>query len=87
MKTQPATLTVNSSQQNSNLFSRWNEKSWIRSKPMREDSIIGLPFSPNLVPLASHQAIAQDNLGSESSANISFIVDEVLNDDFWPSAF
>ncbi|MDJ0737933.1 MAG: diiron oxygenase [Nostocaceae cyanobacterium] len=64
MKTQQATLsvlTVNSSKQNSNLFSRWNETSWIRSKPMREDSIIGLPFSPNLVPLASHQAIAQDN--------------------------
>lgn len=41
-------------------FSRWNESSWIRSKPIREDGISGLPFSPDLVPLASHQAIAKD---------------------------
>lgn len=61
MKTKQATLTVNSSIQNSNLFSRWNEKSWIRSKPMHHDSIVGLPFSPDLVPLASHFAIAQNH--------------------------
>lgn len=39
-------------------FKRWDEVSWIRSKPVRQDSISGLPFSPELVPLASHQAIA-----------------------------
>ncbi len=41
-------------------FSRWNESSWIRSKPVREGQILGLPFSPDLVPLAAHPAIAQD---------------------------
>ncbi len=40
-------------------FSRWDELSWIRSKPIRKDSISGLPFSPKLVPLSSHQAIAK----------------------------
>lgn len=60
MKVQQATLKMNSSEQDSKLFSRWNETSWIRSKPMRQDSIVGLPFSPDLVPLASHVAIAQD---------------------------
>ncbi|MEO0688292.1 MAG: diiron oxygenase, partial [Cyanobacteria bacterium J06649_11] len=61
MKGQQAILKVNSSEQNTKLFSRWNETSWIRSKPMREDSIVGLPFSPHLVPLASHAAINQDD--------------------------
>jgi len=42
-------------------FSRWNESSWIWSKPIREGAISGLPFSPDLVPLASHQAIAEDS--------------------------
>jgi hypothetical protein len=42
-------------------FKRWDEVSWIRSKPVRQDSISGLPFSPELVPLASHQAIAIDS--------------------------
>jgi hypothetical protein len=42
------------------LFSRWHESSWIRSKPVREEPISGLPFSPDLVPLAAHPAIAQD---------------------------
>jgi hypothetical protein len=41
-------------------FSRWNESSWIRSKPFREDGISGLPFSPDLVPLVAHAAIAQN---------------------------
>ncbi|BAZ49949.1 hypothetical protein NIES4103_25620 [Nostoc sp. NIES-4103] len=41
-------------------FKHWDEFSWIRSKPMQQDSISGLPFSPELVPLASHQAIATD---------------------------
>lgn len=41
-------------------FSRWNESSWVRSKPLRKDPISGLPFSPELVPLASHDAIAKD---------------------------
>ena len=42
-------------------FSRWNELSWIRSKPIRKDSISGLPFSPKLVPLSFHQTIAEDS--------------------------
>jgi hypothetical protein len=42
-------------------FSRWNESSWIRSKPFREGEIEGLPFSPDLVPLAAHPAIASDS--------------------------
>ena len=61
MKREQTAFNVNSSKANYNLFSRWNETSWIRSKPMRDDSIIGLPFSPDLVPLASHFAIAQDH--------------------------
>ena len=42
-------------------FGRWNESSWIRSKPLREGNIEGLPFSPDLVPLAAHPAIASDS--------------------------
>lgn len=42
-------------------FTRWNESSWIRSKPIREDKFSGLPFSPNLVPLAAHHAIFEDS--------------------------
>ncbi len=42
-------------------FSRWNELSWIRSKPFREDKISGLPFSPDLVPLAAHQVISENS--------------------------
>lgn len=42
-------------------FTRWNESSWIRSKPLREDKIFGLPFSPDLVPLAAHHAIFEDS--------------------------
>ncbi|MEO1429198.1 MAG: diiron oxygenase [Cyanobacteria bacterium J06633_8] len=61
MNGQQAKLNVNSSEEGSKLFSRWNERSWIRSKPMRQDSIVGLPFSPDLVPLASHFAITQDH--------------------------
>jgi len=61
MNGQQATLNVNYSEQNSQLFSRWNERSWIRSKPMRQDSIVGLPFSPDLVPLANHSSIVQDH--------------------------
>ena len=41
-------------------FHQWNESSWIRSKPVRNEQISGLPFSPELVPLASHQAIAEN---------------------------
>lgn len=61
MNGQQVILNINSTEQESKLFSRWNEKSWIRSKPMRQDSIVGLPFSPDLVPLASYSAIAQDH--------------------------
>ncbi|MBD2666570.1 hypothetical protein B6N60_02889 [Richelia sinica FACHB-800] len=39
-------------------FKRWNEISWIRTKPIRNGEISGLPFSPELVPLAAHQTIA-----------------------------
>lgn len=42
-------------------FKLWDEISWIRSKPGRQDPISGLPFSPELVPLASHPAIATDS--------------------------
>jgi hypothetical protein len=42
------------------LFKNWNERSWIRSKPIRKGEISGLPFSPDLVPLASHSAIYSD---------------------------
>lgn len=39
-------------------FSKWNNSSWIRTKPIRSTKeISGLPFSPDLVPLASHSAI------------------------------
>ncbi|MGV2829329.1 diiron oxygenase [Myxosarcina sp. GI1(2024)] len=41
-------------------FSRWNKSSWIRSKPFREcdiGNVEGLPFSPDLVPVATHPAI------------------------------
>lgn len=41
-------------------FSRWNESSWIRSKPIRENDITGLPFSPDLVPASAHQLVADD---------------------------
>ncbi|AFY54491.1 P-aminobenzoate N-oxygenase AurF [Rivularia sp. PCC 7116] len=61
MNGQQAALKINYSEQESRLFSGWNEKSWIRSKPMRQDSIVGLPFSPDLVPLANHSVIAQDS--------------------------
>jgi hypothetical protein len=61
MNGQQTALNINSTEQESKLFSRWNERSWIRSKPMRQDTIVGLPFSPDLVPLASHSAIAQDH--------------------------
>lgn len=42
-------------------FSHWNESSWIRSKPLREGKVSGLPFSPALVPLATHKAIFEDS--------------------------
>lgn len=43
------------------LFNRWDESSWIRSKPFRKGDIEGLPFSPELVPLAAHPTIASDS--------------------------
>ena len=39
------------------LFTRWDDESWIRRKPFREGPIGGLPFSPDLVPLAKHPAV------------------------------
>ena len=42
-------------------FSRWNESSWIRSKPIREEKLSGLPFSPELVPLVAHPAISENS--------------------------
>lgn len=41
-------------------FNRWNESSWIRSKPIREHEIAGLPFSPDLVPAIAHPLISAD---------------------------
>lgn len=41
-------------------FTRWDESSWIRNKPFRKDNLCDLPFSPDLVPLAAHQAISED---------------------------
>lgn len=41
-------------------FGRWNESSWIRSKPIREHQIAGLPFSPDLVPAIAHPSISVD---------------------------
>jgi len=41
-------------------FSQWNRSSWIRSKPMRRDTFSGLPFSPELVPLAAHPTIQEN---------------------------
>jgi hypothetical protein len=38
----------------------WNEQSWIRSRPVRDEAFAGLAFSPELVPLAQHESIAQD---------------------------
>lgn len=32
----------------------WDDRSWIRSKPLRIDSIEGYPFPPELVPLLNH---------------------------------
>ena len=43
-------------------FSKWNDSSWIRTKPIRSaKEISGLPFSPDLVPLANHSAIYSDS--------------------------
>lgn len=41
-------------------FRRWEARSWIRSKPMRQGPLDGLPFPEDLVPLASHLEIASD---------------------------
>ena len=41
-------------------FDHWDTKSWVRAKPFRTSPIAGLPFSPDLVPLASHPVIAAD---------------------------
>lgn len=42
-------------------FTRWDDSSWIRNKSIQKDSLLGLPFSPELVPLASHDVISQDS--------------------------
>lgn len=42
-------------------FERWDDVSWIRSRPIRQGKITGLPFSPDLMPLASHPAIEKDS--------------------------
>ncbi|MDY7020173.1 MAG: diiron oxygenase [Cyanobacteriota bacterium] len=41
-------------------FANWSEESWIRSRPIRTGEITGLPFSPDLMPLAAHSAIASN---------------------------
>jgi hypothetical protein len=38
-------------------FAEWERKSWIRSKPVREEPFDGAPFPARLVPLASSPAI------------------------------
>lgn len=35
----------------------WDDRSWIRSKPLRSDSIEGYPFPPELVTLLDHEAL------------------------------
>lgn len=35
----------------------WDDRSWIRSKPLRSDSIEGFPFPPELTPLLSHPSL------------------------------
>lgn len=52
--------TPHSTEKYQKLFARWDKSSWIRSKPFRKGDIEGLPFSPELVPLAAHPAIASD---------------------------
>ena len=42
-------------------FMNWSEESWIRSRSLRSGEITGLPFSPTLVPLAAHPAIASNH--------------------------
>lgn len=42
---------------------QWNQKSSVRSTPLRGDNLsesVGLPFSPKLVPLANHPMITED---------------------------
>ncbi|NEO31490.1 MAG: diiron oxygenase [Symploca sp. SIO3C6] len=41
-------------------FANWSQESWIRSRSLRQGEITGLPFSPELMPLAAHSAIASD---------------------------
>lgn len=53
-------ITLTSQNNYRSPFSRWNESSWIRSKPIRENKISGLPFSPDLVPASAHQSVAND---------------------------
>lgn len=43
-----------------NPFRRWEDHSWIRSKPVRRGPLEGLPFPEDLVPLAMHPEIASD---------------------------
>lgn len=62
MKTTHTIATLETENNYRSPFSRWNESSWIRSKPIREDKFFeGLPFSPDLVPLAAHRAISEDS--------------------------
>ncbi|YAF94605.1 MAG: diiron oxygenase [Nodularia sp. CChRGM 3473] len=60
MKTVKQPSNPKSHKLHKSLFSHWHETSWIRSKPIRQDAISGLPFSPELVPLASHPLIVAD---------------------------
>ena len=44
----------------SGYFARWDQQSWIRTKPFRGSEFDGLPFSPDLAPLTSHTVCAED---------------------------
>ncbi len=63
MTTIPTSSILDTQKNYCSPFSKWNEASWIRSKPFRVDSFSGsgLPFSPDLVPLISHHAISEDS--------------------------
>src|SRR4051812_42917507 len=40
----------------------WDARSWIRSKPVRQEPLEGLPFPERLVPLATHPKVIERGL-------------------------
>ncbi|AFY57187.1 P-aminobenzoate N-oxygenase AurF [Rivularia sp. PCC 7116] len=61
LETNPRTKKKNTPHASQSPFENWDNISWIRSRPIRQGEISGLPFSPDLMPLASHPAIASDS--------------------------